>query len=392
MELKKQEQDLQFSIWLIASIFLHILLIIIILFWYFQTSLQRLFLKKKPEQIQKKLTDQQLLQLKKEEARKNPILWKDLKKPEKKEDIQYTLIPGRQAITESKSENTEKSPEPQKEKQLTESIAKKAEPKKEKQITPEQKTTQAKENQPEQSKQDVQSKEQEHPTEKPVKQSKKRPSWSPMQEKINQQNTFQTQNAKTQAVHQQITPKTSEERHDDLKEKLLKEAKLKAEQQILEAKNQIALAESQSTQKTNTNNPSIVKNKITLKDLQLGFSKFMQEGNNDILLQKGNTNQSPDAQALRLITYQQQFARTMREAIVTHHQYHLVEHVRGTRPTYTITIDRSGKLLDFQLMTSSGNELLDRIMKEALQTVRLYPALPQHITGDTFSHAWTFLH
>jgi len=390
METKKQERDLQFLLWFIASILLHILIVILFLFWYFETSLQRHLYKKHPEiNPAKQLLPQHLQQ---DPAKKAPVLWKDLKKPEPKEDLQYTLIPGRQAITESESENTEKSHEPKKEQQSTEPITKKTETKKEEQITPEHKTTQQKEIQPEQSKQDVQAKKQELPTEKPVKQSQKRPSWSPLQEKINQQNVFQNKNIKSQITSQQITPKTTEERHDDLKEKLLKEAKIKAEQQIQEAKNQITLAESQGTQKTNTNNPSIVKSKITLKDLQLGFSKFMQEGNNDILLQKGNTTQSPDAQALRLITYQQQFARTMREAIVTHHQYHLVEHVRGTRPTYTITIDRSGKLLDFQLMTSSGNELLDKIMKESLQTVRLYPAMPQHLTGDTFSHVWTFLH
>ncbi len=382
MEFKKQEQDLQFSIWLIASIFLHILLIIIILFWYFQTSLQRLFLKKRPEAIQKKLTDQQLLQLKKEEARKDPILWKDLKKPEKKEEIQHTLIPGRQAITESIPESTQKPSEQQKEKQSAKSIAKKTE----------EKTALPKKHQLEKPKQDIQTKEQKQKKEDPVKQSKKKPSWSPIQEKTNQQNAFQNTNLKLQPPSQEVNQKTTEERHDVLKERLLKEAKLKAEQLIQEAKDQIIIAESQTAQKTNNNNPTIVKNKITLKDLQLGFSKFMQEGNNDILLQKGNTNQPPDAQALRLITYQQQFARTMREAIITHHQYHLVQHVRGTRPTYTITIDRSGKLLDFQLVTSSGNELLDKIMKESLQEVRLYPAMPQHLTGDTFSHAWTFLH
>lgn len=377
---KKQEQDLQFSIWLIVSIFLHILLIIIILFWYFQTSIERLFSKKPRVETQKKLTDQQLLQLKKEEVRKNPILWKDLKKPEKKEEIQHTLIPGRQAIAKETAEKITKIDETQKEQLSTKTAVKK---------TNEQEIVQPKQDQPESPKQDVQIKEnkQDQRKEEPVQQSKRKSSWP----QIKQQDRLKLSKLQPQVSPQPAISKTTEERHDDLKDKLLKEAKLKAEEQIQKAKDQIIAAESQAAQKTN-NNPTIVKNKITLKDLQLGFSKFMQEGNNDILLQKGNTNQPPDAQALRLITYQQQFARTMREAIVTHHQYHLVQHVRGTRPTYTITIDRSGKLLDFQLVTSSGNELLDKIMKESLQEVRLYPAMPQHLTGDTFSHAWTFLH
>lgn len=389
MELKRQEQDLQFSIWFIASIFLHILLLILFLFWYFHTSLERILLKKNPEKNQKKLTDQELLQLKKEEARKDTILWKDLKMPEKKEDLQYTLIPGRQAVTEPTPENKQKDSEQPKEKQPTESITKQIEPKKEEQKTSEQKTVQAKEDLPE-PKQDVEPKEykQEQKKEKSHKKSKKRPSWSPIQEKINQEQAFQKSDIKAPVIPQ----KTTEERHDDLKEKLLKEAKLKTEQLIQDAKNQIAIAESQAAQKTNTNNPTIVKNKITLKDLQLGFSKFMQEGNNDILLQKGNTNQSPDAQSLRLITYQQQLGRTIVEAVRTHHQYHLVQNIMGLRPQFTITIERSGKLNNFILISSCGNELFDKILTESIQSVRLYPALPQHITGDTFSQTWVFMH
>lgn len=389
MESKNQEQDLQFSIWLTASIFLHILLIIIILFWYFQTSLQNLFTKRTPKEVQKQLTDQQLLQLKKEEARKNAVLWKDLKKPEPKEAVKHTLIPGRQAVTEATSDK----PEQKKEQKPADPIAKKAEQK-----TSDEKTIAPKKEMPEpakEKKQDVVKQEpqvKDLPNQNLAEQTKRKPSWSPVQEKIKQQQSV-APNSSPKIDHPAPLPqKTTEERHDDLKEKLLKEAKLQAEQQIQEAKNQIAIAESQASQKTSTINPSIVKNKVTLKDLQLGFSKFMQEGNNDILVQKGNTNQPPDAQALRLITYQQQFAQTMREAIVTHHQYNLVQHIRGARPSYSITIDRSGKLLDFQLMASSGNELLDKIMKESLQTVRLYPAMPQHLIGDTFSHTWTFLH
>lgn len=393
MELKKQEHDLQFSIWFIASIFLHIILIILFLFWYFQTSLERILLKKHPEKNQKKLTPQELLQLKKEEARKNTTLWKDLKKPEKKEDLQYTLIPGRQAVTEPIPEDAKKDSEQQKEKQPIEPTAKKTEQKKEEVQISEQKAVPQKEHLPE-SKPDIEIKElqQEQPEQKPIKKSKKRPSWSPIQEKINQQKSAQNKEEKPQAVHQNLPTKTTEERHDDLKEKLLKEARLKTEQLIQEAKDQIAIAESQATQKTTTSNPTIVKNKITLKDLQLGFSKFMQEGNNDILLQKGNTNQSPDAQSLRLITYQQQLGRTIVEAVRTHHQYHLVQHIMGLRPQFTITIERSGKLNNFILISSCGNELFDKILSESIQSVRLYPALPQHIKGDTFSQTWVFMH
>ena len=369
MELKKeQEQDLKFSLWFIASILLHFLIILIILFWYFNTSLQRMFtlkpIKEQPLEIP-------------QEAKKNPVLWKDLKQPAKKEDLQYTLIPGRKAVTEADQQKTTEDKTTPKEDPSTNTAQKTID--QSQQTPPQQIDTQKK--------QQEQSKSQElQKLETPRKGSDL--AWPSVQEKT----TKRTIAAPDMSKKTEPAPaKTAQQRHDEIKEKLLRDALFKLAPKNSDQE-QPPITTAQASKKTDPSAPTIVKNKITLKDLQLGFSKFMQEGNNDILVQRGNTNQTPDAQALRLITYQQQLGKTIVEAVHVHHQYHLIQHIKGLRPQFTITIDRSGKLKEFTLVSSCGNELFDKILTEAIQAVRLYPALPQHITGDTFSQTWVFLH
>ncbi len=388
MELKKQEQDFQFSLWLIASILLHLLFILIVLFWYFERSLQDKLMRKNPEFKTTPLTPQQLQQQKEEEKKKTPVLWKDLKQPEKKEDLVYTLVPGRQAVTEAEPAKTES--EKPKEKSLAKT--KPEEPRLEEprlempqHVAPQHEAPQPPIPEPKPSQKQEAPKPRHKAPQHVVSQSQT-PTWEPSK----------SMPSKPKYEHQpQPQPKTISQRHDDIKEKILQEPKLdpKQESDSLKKEDQLVSAiSSDSSKKIDTTNPSIVKKKVTLQDLQLGFAQYMQEGNNDILLQRGNTNQPPDAQALRLITYQQQLAHTMREAIVAHHQYHLAESIRGARPTYSITIDRSGKLVSFTWIKGSGSDILDKVMNEALQGIRLYPAVPQYVLGDTFSHSWTFMH
>lgn len=402
---KKAEQDTQFSLWFFASIFLHILLLLIILIFYFQSSIKDLFIKKHsnpipqkltPEQLQQYQQQQELLQqLKKEEEEKKkaPILWKDLKKP--KPQVMYDLIPGRQAVTEEKKEKKEEKksledkeaptiPKPETtepKKTAPEPIPK---PEKAPQVT---KELIAKKNIPD----SVETPQQRIPIQKNKKGGiKKRPE-TKLKELIPSPKEIMLPKASI-PNEEQRPAKTVEQRHDEIKNKLLQEVKEKEESD--NQKGPFLLSEkttSQEKQIDSTKNPTIVKQKVTLQDLKLGFAKYMQEGNNDILIQRGNTNQPPDAQALRLITYHQQLAHTMRSAITSHHQYRLLTNIRGARPTYKITIDRSGKLLDLVFTRNSGNELLDKIMLEALQSIKLYPAVPQYVSGDTYSQLWTYI-
>ena len=389
MELKKQEQDFQFSLWLIASILLHLLLFLIFLIWYFERSLQERLMHKNPEFKTVPLSPQQLQQQKEEEKKQTPVLWKDLKKPEKqpekKEDLVYTLVPGRQAVTQADPTKPEAKPEPEKKAPEQKTKQEESKPRSEISHSPAPEPIPQKQEAP---------KQESHPEAKRTQPLPSKPRHNVSQSQAATREPAQPipakQEPKPESQHQP-QPKTTSQRHDDIKEKIVQEPKPNL-YKPKENDQLVSEISSDPSKKTDTNNPTIVKNKVTLQDLQLGFAKYMQEGNNDILLQRGNTNQPPDAAALRLITYQQQLAHTMREAIIAHHQYYLVENIRGTRPTYSITIDRSGKLVSFSWIKGSGSDILDKVMNEALQGIRLYPAMPQYVLGDTFSHAWTFMH
>ena len=167
-----------------------------------------------------------------------------------------------------------------------------------------------------------------------------------------------------------------------LQKKLKKEAALSEEKKEKEP----AKLQPQSDQ-----DPTIQKPKVTLQDLKLGFSKFLhQEGNNDLLIQHGKKEPN-DPQALKFITYNQQLARCMREAILTHEKWKNITHQHGKRIQFTLTIDRSGKLIDLQLRQSSTDRLLDQVTMEALKSIKLYPPLPKHITQDPYTMPWTLL-
>lgn len=424
---KKEEQDIQFLLWLFTSIFLHILLLLILLIFYFQSSIKDLFIKKHPlatqrltpEQLEQYKQQQELLQqLKKEEEEKKkaPILWKDLKKP--KPQITYDLIPGRQAVTEEKKTPEDKEPPTQQKPKTIEEKKTDTEPTSKpdkaalEKIKPptdsKSKPVERKDPSPEQTQNHKKSPQEKEPFQKKsITQSVQKPQQpipldSDKKGSIKKHTDIEQKQLPIPSPQENITPessapiieqkpqKTVEQRHDEIKNKLLQETeeRYKQEEPFQLSEKMI----SQERQMNSTKNPTIVKQKVTLQDLKLGFAKYMQEGNNDILIQRGNTNQPPNAQALRLITYDQQQGRTIVNAIASHHQYKLVENTRGTQLTFRITIDRSGKLLDLIFIKSSGNEILDKIVIESLQGIKLYPKLPEYIAGDTYSKLWTFLH
>lgn len=346
MEIKKHEQESHFSIWLIASILLHFFILFIIFFWYLENRIQQHLFKKESHVIPLSPLSMAPQQIQKEKNQKTAIVWKDLKKPkpEPKPEPIYTLIPGRKAVTEPEQQMPEKK---------------------------------------------------DKATDAPSKIEKQEPVQPTKQKSLQQESVKKPEPLESTPLQKPIDQpiaKTRSQRFLNLKEKLLqnpKESTESLEEQNIES---FAINTHSSNNKTEGSDPTIVKKKITLQDLKLGFSKFLQEGNNDVLIQKGNTNQPPDAQALRLITYRQQLARTMREAINAHHRHHLVQHVHGFNTSYRLTIKRNGAFESFSLLRKSGNDILDQIVQESLESIKLYPPVPNYISGDTFSEVWTSMH
>lgn len=171
----------------------------------------------------------------------------------------------------------------------------------------------------------------------------------------------------------------------------------KLEQSLRKPSIQDQIQEEQPEQKVDPSkeekDPTIAKKKVSLQDLKLGFSKFWNdEGNNDVLRQKGNSNQPPDAQALKAITYKQQVARAMVAAVQDHPLFNQAQRKPFSKTSFSLTIDRDGTNLHSQLLQSCGNSLLDKIVMESVQNIKLYPPIPKHIPDNPLSCNWNFIH
>lgn len=252
--------------------------------------------------------------------------------------VTYTLIPGRKAITTQPPNPTEKKQEKSNEEKHNNQKAEQVPTPPKKKEIPLNQQSKAK-----------------------IVQNKPIP-------KADTKRSIQKETTKLEALQQQLTKK-------DLTDNILEDK----------------LAKPQPIDMKAHKEPTIQKKKISLQDLQLGFNQFLNEGNNDILLQHGTTNQPPDAKALKLITYNQQVAQTMKSAIVTHHQYKQLSNILGKKIWLTITLDRSGKMLNLQIIQGSGDQLLDKITLESLRDIHLYPPVPKHIPNDPFTMKWTLL-
>ncbi len=132
---------------------------------------------------------------------------------------------------------------------------------------------------------------------------------------------------------------------------------------------------------------------ISFKDLGLGFdNQYQTIGNNANLIQAGKTFETPDPMALKHLTYYNQCAEMMKTEIAIHHQARLCPYRSGSRFTFKITVDRNGRLLNFRAIQSSGSQILDKVLSESVQSVKLFPPVPKFIIEDPFIMTWTFLH
>ncbi|MFA5998819.1 MAG: TonB C-terminal domain-containing protein [Candidatus Babeliales bacterium] len=137
----------------------------------------------------------------------------------------------------------------------------------------------------------------------------------------------------------------------------------------------------------------VPKQTMSLKDLQLGFNKFLNNvGNTECLIQHGNTSAIPDGQSLKNITYLNQFANTMNGSINTHPKARIMQYRRNKQLTFVTTVDRKGKLLDVQIIKESGEPTIDTIIIESLQSAGLFPAVPTFILDDPYVQRWTFFY
>lgn len=130
---------------------------------------------------------------------------------------------------------------------------------------------------------------------------------------------------------------------------------------------------------------------ISFKDLKLGFNENSPTvGNTPHLLTQGSSLSSPDATALKHITYYSQCATMIQNAFATNPLHRLVAYQRGKRFSFRLQVNREGKNLHVQPVYSSGDPMFDRIVQESVQSIVLFPKVPKFIQDDPFTMNWTF--
>ncbi len=139
-----------------------------------------------------------------------------------------------------------------------------------------------------------------------------------------------------------------------------------------------------------TPNPS---REISFKNLNLGFDiNAPTIGNNAHMIQQGITFAAPDEVSLKHLTYYHQCAGMMKTAFATHPQVRLRPYATGKRFRFDITVDRKGNQINFVTIQGSGDMILDKIIQESIQSVTMFPNVPNFIEDNPFVMKWTFLH
>jgi hypothetical protein len=135
------------------------------------------------------------------------------------------------------------------------------------------------------------------------------------------------------------------------------------------------------------------KSPISFKNLDLGFDlSYKTIGNNRNLIQQGITIAAPDEVSLKHLTYYNQCAEMMKNAFATHPQVRHRPYATGKRFRFDLTVDRQGHQLKLTVLVGSGDDLLDKIIKESVESVHMFPKVPSFIDDIPFVMHWTFLH
>lgn len=132
---------------------------------------------------------------------------------------------------------------------------------------------------------------------------------------------------------------------------------------------------------------------ISFKDLNLGFNEQIQTvGNSSSLIMNGTNFQVPTGTNLKHITYLNQCADMMVQAVRTHHSRRLVPATGHNHMYFKLSVDKSGRQLEFVKIKGTGNDLLDRIIEESIQSITLFPKVPSFINEEPFTMRWHYQH
>lgn len=181
-------------------------------------------------------------------------------------------------------------------------------------------------------------------------------------------------------IHEKMN-KISEKNHEAKqfqKEKLVQEQT----QKIISKKHRPADIGQENLSKIQLSKPiqdtNIPKKKISLQDIQTGFSQFIKHGNEEYFSSTGNSEHD-DIKGLKLASYMRQIGKM-------YHQAHDI----ATKPILTgknspnadsvilITIYRSGNF-DYALTASCGIDQIDKFHMDYVKSIGTFPPVPKFI-------------
>lgn len=135
--------------------------------------------------------------------------------------------------------------------------------------------------------------------------------------------------------------------------------------------------------------PIPVKTK-SFKDLGLGFNnQHTTFGNSANMGLAGISPDIPTGEELRYVTYLNQMANMIVSSLNTNHYKHWLSQYKGEPLMVHIKVNRAGQLLESRMIQASQTPGINTFILDSVQQVGLYNTLPKFITKDTFEIAWT---
>lgn len=126
--------------------------------------------------------------------------------------------------------------------------------------------------------------------------------------------------------------------------------------------------------------PTAIKKKLSLQDLQQGFSQFMRNGNEQLFSTQGNS-QIDDAEGLRRASYYRQLGSMYQNAhaIAPALNQNLYADKTNGDSVVQVTIERSGKISDCRIVSSCGIDSLDQYHIKIIESIGMFPPIPKYI-------------
>jgi|GEM_PF-1399480 len=129
---------------------------------------------------------------------------------------------------------------------------------------------------------------------------------------------------------------------------------------------------------------------ISFKDIGLGFDdRHLTFGNSAHMGIAGNSPDIATGDELRYVTYLNQMANMIVNSLNTNSNKHWMTRYTGEPIMVHIKVDRKGNLLESRMVQASKAQGINDYILDSMKQVGLFNPLPKFIKKDTFEISWT---